>query len=255
MELEGKVALVTGGSSGIGRAISMLFASRGASVAVLASGDRAKAERVVAEITRTGGIARACAANVEHPAEIRSVLETLRSDFGRIDILVNCAGVYYPTPLGDTTEAAFDRMIATHLKGTFFTVDAVAPLMKAQRYGRIVNVASAAAFKSVPQYSLYGAVKAAIVMLTKSFAADLAPHRIAVNAIAPGNTATPINLSDRTGPNAAEILAAKATATPSGRTYSPPEEIARAVLFLVSDEIRAIHGTTLVIDEGQLAAR
>ena len=131
-------------------------------------------------------------------------------------------------------------MIATHLKGTFFTVDAVAPLMKAQRYGRIVNVASAAAFKSV-QNALYGAVKAAIVMLTKSFAADLAPHRIAVNAIAPGNTATPINLSDRTGPNAAEILAAKATATPSGRTYSPPEEITRAVLFLVSDEIRAIH--------------
>jgi 3-oxoacyl-[acyl-carrier protein] reductase len=254
MKLAGKTALVTGGSSGIGRAIALLFAAQGARVGVLASSDLAKAEAVVAEIAQGGGEARAYVADLRQVSQIDALVESFLADFGRIDILINCAGVYFPTVLGATSEEAFDLMVSSHLKSTFFMVHRIAPLMKQAGYGKIVNVSSAAAFKSVPQYALYGAVKAAIVMLTKSFAAELAGHGIAVNAVAPGNTETPLNASDREGPGAQEILAHKAQNTPSGRTYTPPEEIAQAVLFLASDDVKAMHGSVIVVDEGQLSA-
>jgi 3-oxoacyl-[acyl-carrier protein] reductase len=254
MKLRGKRALVTGGSSGIGRAIALLFAAQGAKVGVLASSDLAKAETVVAEIKQAGGEARAYVADLRRIAEIDRLVSTFVADFGAIDILVNCAGVYFPTVLGETSEEAFDLMVSSHLKSVFFMIHRVAPLMKQAGSGKIVNISSAAAFKSVPQYALYGAVKAAIVMLTKSFAAELAGHGIAVNAVAPGNTETPLNLSDRKGPEAPEILARKAQGTPTGRIYSPPEEIAQAVLFLAADDIKAMHGSVIIIDEGQLSA-
>lgn len=250
MRLAGKIALVTGGSSGIGRATAELFAREGAAVAVASGSDLAKAAAVVSTIEAAGGRAMAVLMDVCSQASIEAAVEEVRRTLGPIDILVNSAGVYIPTPLGGTSEATFDLMVQTHLKGAFFTVQAVAPEMKARGRGRIVNVASAAAFKGSAAYPLYSALKAGIVMLTRGFALDLAPHGVSINAIAPGNTETPLNANDRASE---AILEGKRRATPSRRVYSPPEEMAEAILFLADGKVSAMYGSTLLLDEGLTA--
>lgn len=247
MRLAGKVALVTGGSSGIGQATAELFAAEGATVAVTSGSDVRKAEKVVEQIAGKGGRALAVKMDVRSPADItRAVAEVVRA-LGPIDILVNSAGIYIPTPLGQTSEEEFDRLMDTHLKGTFFAIQAVAPAMKARRSGRIVNVASVAAYKGSALYPLYSTAKAAIVMMTRALALDLAPFEVAINAIAPGNTATPLNEADRASE---EIMARKRLATASPRVYSPASEMAEAILFLADGRVKAMYGATIVLDEG-----
>jgi 3-oxoacyl-[acyl-carrier protein] reductase len=250
MKLSNQVALVFGGSSGIGRAACERLAYEGATVAVIASGDLAKAQAVAIGITAEGGSAKAYACDVRDVAAIEKVVAAVERDLGPIDILVNSAGVYYPTPLGATAESDFDRMVDINLKGTFFAINAVAPGMKARGRGRIVNVASVAGVRGSPRFPLYSATKAAIIMLTKALAGDLAPHGVQINAIAPGNTATPLNSTERSDANNEAVIAAKAAATPSRRTYSPPEEMAAAIFFLVSGEVSAMYGATMLLDEG-----
>lgn len=247
MKLKDKIALVTGGSSGIGRATAELFAEEGATVVVASGSSLDKATVVADAIARRGGQAQPVMMDVRSPGMIADVVGTVMGRFGRIDILVNSAGVYLPTPLGGTAEDDFDALVATNLKGTFFTVQAVAEGMKRRRSGRIVNVASAVAYRGSAEYSVYSAVKAGVVMLTRGFARDLAPHDVAVNAIAPGNTETPLNATDRASD---DIMETKRRATPSTRVYSPAEEMARAILFLADGQVRAMHGTTVLLDEG-----
>jgi NAD(P)-dependent dehydrogenase (short-subunit alcohol dehydrogenase family) len=247
MRLDGKIALVTGGSSGIGRATAERLAAEGAQVAVASGSDIRKAETVVEQIAKSGGRAIPVKMDVRSPADISRALDEVVRALGPIDILVNSAGVYIPTPLGQTTEAQFDLLIDTHLKGTFFAIQGVAPAMKARRSGRIVNVASVAAYKGSALYPLYSTVKAGIVMMTRALALDLAPFDVAINAIAPGNTATPLNEADR---QSEEIMARKRLATASPRIYSPPEEMAEAILFLADGRVKAMHGATMVLDEG-----
>jgi 3-oxoacyl-[acyl-carrier protein] reductase len=247
MRLAGKIALVTGGSSGIGQATAELFASEGATVAVASGSDIAKAERVVERIVQSGGKAIPVKMDVRSPADISRAIDEVVRVLGPIDILVNSAGIYIQTLLGQTTEEQFDRMIDTHLKGTFFTIQAVAPAMKARRSGRIVNVASVAAYKGSALYPLYSTVKAGIVMMTRALALDLAPFEVAINAIAPGNTATPINEADR---QSEEIMARKRLATASPRIYSPASEMAEAILFFADGRVKATYGSTLLLDEG-----
>ncbi len=253
MKLVKQTALVFGGSSGIGRATALRLAREGVTVAVVASGDLAKAQAVVDEVTAFGGTGMAFTADVTDVASIRNVVASVARELGGPDILVYSAGVYYPTEIGATDEDAYDRMADINLKGAYFAVDAVTPFMKNRGGGRIVLVSSVAGFRGSSAYPLYAATKAAIIMLCKSFVGKLAPHGIRINAVAPGNTATPLNENDRTGEDSARILAAKAAVTPSGRTYSPPEEIAATIYFLVSGETNAIHGTTLLADEGLFA--
>jgi len=247
MRLAGKIALVTGASSGIGQATAELFASEGATVAVASGSDIAKAERVVERIVQGGGKAIPVKMDVRSPADISRAIDEVVRVLGPIDILVNSAGIYIQTLLGQTTEEQFDRMIDTHLKGTFFTIQAVAPAMKARRSGRIVNVASVAAYKGSALYPLYSTVKAGIVMMTRALALDLAPFEVAINAIAPGNTATPINEADR---QSEEIMARKRLATASPRIYSPASEMAEAILFFADGRVKAMYGSTLLLDEG-----
>ena len=247
MLLKGKIALITGGSSGIGQATAELFAREGATVIVASGSTLARAAGVAATIMQAGGSAFPVVMDVRSPTMITTVAAELEQRFGRIDILVNSAGIYAPTPVGDTVEAVFDDLVATNLKGVFFTVQAVAAGMKRRRSGRIVNVASAIAYRGTATYSVYSAVKAGVVMLTRGFALDLAPFDVSVNAVAPGNTETPLNAADRASE---AVMAAKRRATPSTRVYSPAAEIARAILFLADGQVNAMHGTTVLLDEG-----
>lgn len=250
MTLQGRVAFVTGGSSGIGEAIARRFAREGARVAVAASTDPGKAEAVAAAIRSEGGSAWACAVDVRDRAAVVATLEAAARALGPIDIVVNAAGVYYATPIGGTPQADMDRMIDINLKGTFNVINAIAPVLKAAGRGKIINISSVAAVLGVKERSLYCATKAAIAQMTAALAREFAPFNVNCNAIAPGNTATPMNVKVRTDPAYAAQLAGMKAATPSTTVYSAPEDIANAALFLASDEARAMHGALMVVDEG-----
>jgi 3-oxoacyl-[acyl-carrier protein] reductase len=245
MQLKGKLAVITGASSGIGEATAKLLAREGAST-ILVGRKAHELERVAAAIHAGGGSAEPCVLDV---AETTAVKQTL-AQAGEIDILVNCAGVYYPTAGGAMRESEWRAMIEVNLCGTINTCNAVLPGMQARGSGHIVNMASVAAIAAVGGYSVYCATKAAVVMLSRSLAAEFAPFGVHVNVVAPGNTATPMNAKLRTSPAMAGALAKMAEATPSPRTFTPPEDIARCALFLVSSASAPLYGAVLVADEG-----
>jgi len=250
MKLIDKVALVTGGSSGIGAEICALFAQEGAKVAVVASRDIGKAQIVVDPIVADGGSAQAFACDVRNVQQIEQLVTEVRAAFGNIDILVNGAGVFYPTKLGETPEEHFDDIVDSCLKGAFYMCNAVGPGMAERGAGKIVNFGSAAGIQGRSAYIVYGAAKAGVMQMTRSLACALAPHGINVNCIAPGNTATAMNENVRTEDAYAEtreIIKARAL---SGRGFSEPGEVAAMALFLVSDAARPMHGETVVMDEG-----
>lgn len=250
MSLSGKVALVTGSSSGMGREIAKLFASQGASVAVLASRSIGKAQNVVDEIEGDGGKAKAFVCDVCESDAITTTVAAVANALGPIDILVNSAGIYLPTTPGSISDDVYDQMALVNLKAPTMFINAVAPAMAARGAGKIVNVISAAALIGIPSYSVYCALKAGLMMLTRSLALDLAPLGININGINPGNTETPMNEHLRTDPAHSVYLKAMEAATPSQRKFIPPREIAELALFLVSDKAKAMHGATLLMDEG-----
>jgi len=250
VKLTGRVAFVTGGSSGIGEAIARRFAREGAQVAVAASSDPTKAELVAASIRAAGGKAWACVVDVRKRASVDAALAAAEKELGPIDIVVNSAGVYYATPIGATTEGEMDRMIDVNLKGTFNVINAIAPRLRALGRGNIINIASVAAVMGVKERSLYCASKAAIAQMTAALAREFAPLGVNCNAIAPGNTATPMNEKVRTDSTYATQLASMKAATPSPTAYSPPDDIASVALFLACEDSRAMHGALVIADEG-----
>ncbi len=249
-EENARVVLVTGGSQGIGACIAHAFARDGAKVAVLASSRIEKAEVVAAEIRAAGGTAAAYAADVRDEAALTRVAEAVERDLGPIAVLVNSAGVFFPTPVGGTDADARDRTIDINLKGTWNAINVVAPLMRARGHGKIINFSSVCATMGFAGYAIYCASKAAVSMLTRTLALELAPHGINVNAVAPGNTRTDMNLDIRTSPQMKPMLDAIVARTPTSRVYSEPEDMAAITLFLASPGAAAIHGTTILADEG-----
>jgi 3-oxoacyl-[acyl-carrier protein] reductase len=251
---ENKVAVITGGSSGIGETIARMLAGEGAIVHVVASGSLAKAEAVASSIVATGGKAQGVVADVRDGDALKVLSAGIVAEHGRIDIWVNAAGMFLPSPAGETDAAVLDKMIDTNVKGSWNGVQAVVPHMKAAGGGKILNFSSVAGLTAFKGFAIYSASKAAIAMMTKVLGAELAPFNINVNAIAPGNTETPMNEAMRNDPSQAAILDAMNAMTPSNRTFSKPEEIAAAALFLLSPEARPMHGTILLADEGISAA-
>jgi NAD(P)-dependent dehydrogenase (short-subunit alcohol dehydrogenase family) len=250
MHFDNKVVLVTGGSQGIGEAICKRFAAAGASVAVVASSSLDKAQAVVDAISKEGGSAKAFVCNVTSVAEIEALVGAVIAAFGRIDVLVNAAGVFYQTRIGETDEAMFDRMCDINLKGTFFTCNAVAPHMIERESGKIINIGSTSGVIGRRDYIVYSATKAGVMHMTRALAVALAPHGINVNAIAPGNTETPMNVHIRTEPEYATTRETIAARTPSKRLFADPNEIAGAALFLASDDAQSMHGSVVLMDQG-----
>ena len=247
MRLEGKKALVTGSSSGIGEAIALRFGREGADVAVHYHHGGDEAQRVAGEIAKLGRTSVALGANVGVAAEAEKLVRDAHAALGGLDILVNNAGVEIREPFVDVSEAHFDLVLGVNLKGAFFAAQAAAKLMiAAGGGGRIVNVSSIHEDIAFLDYATYATSKGGMRMLTRTICQELAPHGITVNNVAPGAIATPINkrtLGD------GELLHALQDVIPSGR-LGDPDEVAGVAVFLASDEAAYVTGSTYYIDGG-----
>ena len=250
---EGRAVLITGGTSGIGRATALLFADQGASVAITGRDDRRGAS-TVDEIRDRGAEGLFVRADVRVAADCeRSVAETV-DRFGRIDVLFNNAGVYVENDVIGCGEAEWDLQVDTSLKGTFLTSRAALPHMIAAGGGAIVNCASGWGLVGGIRGAAYCAAKGGVVLLTKAMALDHGPQGIRVNAVCPGDTETPMEYADAEGKgmswDAYEAWASDGRAL--GR-MGRPEEVARTVLFLASDAASYITGVALPVDGGGVA--
>ncbi|WP_088012965.1 3-oxoacyl-[acyl-carrier-protein] reductase [Gottfriedia acidiceleris] len=242
--LNGKVALVTGGSRGIGRAIALSLAKNGANVVVNYSGNEAAAQQVVEEITALGVKAIAVKANVSSSEEVAALVKNTVDEFGSIDILVNNAGITRDGLLLRMKDADWDDVIDTNLKGVFNCIKAAAKFMTRQRNGRIINISSVVGQIGNPGQMNYVAAKAGVLGLTKTAAKELASRNITVNAIAPGFIET-----DMTNELNEQIRTQMLSNIPL-QSFGQPEDIANAVVFLAMDSSRYITGQTINVDGG-----
>ncbi len=246
MQLEGKVALVTGASRGIGKAIALMLAENGADIAVNFAGSTAAAEAVAAEIEKMGRKAILVQGDVSKADVCAEIVDKVVSELGHIDILVNNAGITRDTLLLRMKEEDWDAVLNTNLKGVFNCTKAAVKYMAKQRSGSIVNISSVVALMGNAGQANYAAAKAGILGFTRSVAKEMAARGIRVNAVTPGFIKT-----DMTSVLSEKVVAAMEASIPLAR-LGEPEDIAKAVLFLVSDNAAYITGQTLHVDGGMV---
>ena len=246
MRLQGKTALITGATSGIGQAIAEAFAREGARVVVSGRNEQ-RGKAVVETIQSAGGTAAFVRADLITRAEADRLAREASEVFGPIDILVNNAGTGAFDPIVQADEAVFDTVVATNLKCPFYLTAALAPRMVERKSGKVINITTMVAHIGQAGFGIYGATKAALTLLTQSWAAEFGPSGVNVNAIAPGPTRTP-------GVEAVlgEVLDQLAQQAPARRVASP-SEIADAAVYLASNEANFVHGVTLHVDGGRTA--
>lgn len=242
--LDGKIAVVTGASRGIGRAIALELASRGAFVVVNYNGSKDRAEEVKKEIEAAGGKAEVYQCNVSDFEKCQAFIQDVIKTYGRLDILVNNAGITRDGLLMKMSEADFDSVIETNLKGTFNTIRFASRQMLKQRSGRIINMSSVVGIVGNAGQANYASSKAGVIGLTKAVARELASRGITVNAIAPGFIETEMTevLSDA-------VKEASVAQIPLGR-FGKPEDIAKTAAFLASDDAGYITGQVIQVDGG-----
>lgn len=246
MLLDGKTALVTGASRGIGRAIALRLAAEGARVAINYAGNVKAAEEVKAAIEAAGGTAILCRADVADSAAVEAMIADVAKEFGAIDILVNNAGITRDTLLMRMKDEDFAKVLDTNLKGVFYCTKAVAKLMMKKRAGRIVNMASVVGLVGNAGQTNYAAAKAGVIGFSKSAAKELASRGITVNAVAPGFIGT-----DMTADLPESVKEKALSDIPLGRA-GQPEDVANAVLFLASDQASYITGQVVHVDGGMV---
>jgi NAD(P)-dependent dehydrogenase (short-subunit alcohol dehydrogenase family) len=237
--LEGQVALVTGAGRRIGRAIALRLAADGARVIVHYRNSQAEAAAVVSEIMGSGGDAYALRADLTRVGEIEQLFSEIERQCGGLDILINNAGVFAPTPVGKTTEAQWDLLLDSNVKAQFFCAQSAGPMLKRKGRGRIVNFASLGGLLAWSQYTAYSVSKAGVIMLTRCLSRAMAPE-VTVNAIAPGTISFPDD-----APEIAETFIRRA---PLGRT-GKAEDIVGAVIYAIDSPF--VTGQVLVVDGGR----
>jgi 3-hydroxybutyrate dehydrogenase len=259
-DLKGHVAIVTGSTSGIGQAMAKALAGQGANLIVNGLGDPAKIEQERAEIAATYGVqVRYHGADMTKPEEIADMVDFARREFGRLDVLLNNAGVQYVAPIEDFPIEKWNQIIAINLSSAFHSIRAAVPIMKAQKRGRIVNLASAHALVASPFKSAYVAAKHGVLGLTKTVALEVATFGITCNAICPGYVKTPLvdaQIADQAKARNMTpdqvmrdvILAAQPT-----KKFVEYDEIAGLLIYLASDAGASVNGAGLAIDGGWTA--
>ena len=247
MILSGKIAVVTGASRGLGRAIAYRLAQEGAAVAINYSQHREGADSLAFEIRNIGGTAMTYQCDVANADQVRAMVDSISAELGPVEILVNNAAVLYRADLEQYDQPRFEEMRRVNVGGIINTTAAVAESMKHRRFGRIINLTSIAAHgTSLPGTTFYAATKAAVILLTRRFAMDLGPFGITVNAIAPGFIQT-----DMTADRVEEIVD-RVVAVTMVRRVGKPEDIANAIAFLSSPESGFITAQTLTVDGGRM---
>lgn len=247
IDLSERVALVTGGSRGIGRAVCELLARAGARVAVSFRADSTAADEVVAAIRSDGGEAMAVAGDIADPGQARQLIRDVLAAWQRLDILVNNAGVWEEDEAGRGDLETWDRTLAVNVRGAFLVTDSAVPHLARER-GSIVFISSTAGQRGEARHSAYAASKGALISYTKSLAAELGPRGVRVNCVAPGWVETDLTRSTLADPTRRREIE---DSIPIGRV-AQPEEIAGSVLFLISDLARHVQGEILNVNGGSV---